>query len=75
MLSILGGAKTLEVSRLRIGVGAAPREDGMVSWVLGSFSPPERAELPSLLDKVGDAAEFWRAKGAEEAMNKINGSD
>lgn len=74
MLSVLGAAKTPKVCRLRIGVGGAPREDGMVSWVLGAFSPPERAEFPALLDQVGDAVEIWRVRGAEEAMNKINGS-
>jgi len=71
MLSVLGTAGTLEVCRLRIGVGAAPGEN-MVSWVLGSFSPGERSGLPDLLDRAADAVELWCTEGADKAMNAIN---
>lgn len=74
MLSILGMAGTLEVSRLRVGVGAAPDGKGMVSWVLGAFSKEERTALPPLLDEVAEAVEVWCAYGPDKAMNRINGT-
>ena len=75
MLSILGTAGTLEVCRLRIGVGAAPGEKGMVSWVLGAFSGHERSGLPDLLDRAADGVELWCSEGADKAMNTINATD
>ncbi|MGI6784723.1 MAG: aminoacyl-tRNA hydrolase [Aminivibrio sp.] len=74
MASVIAAAGTAEVCRLRIGVGAAPEQRGMVSWVLGNFAPEERSGLPDLLDGVAKGAELWSSEGAERAMNVINGS-
>ena len=74
LVSVLTRAGTLEVPRLRIGVGAAPAGRGMVSWVLGAFSGEERAELPSLLDRTVDAIANWLDLGTERAMNRVNTS-
>ncbi|MGI6253518.1 MAG: aminoacyl-tRNA hydrolase [Aminivibrio sp.] len=74
MISVIGAAGTTEVCRLRIGVGAAPDQRGMASWVLGSFSPEERRGLPDLLDRVARGVELWCSEGAEKAMNEINSS-
>lgn len=72
LLSILGRAGTLEVPRLRIGVGAAPDARGIVSWVLGNFDKTEQNELPSLLDSTAEAVEEWLSVGTEKAMNLVN---
>ncbi|GAB1486755.1 hypothetical protein MASR2M79_18060 [Aminivibrio sp.] len=32
MISVLAAAGTLDVTRLRVGVGAVPDEKGIVSW-------------------------------------------
>lgn len=74
MLSILGTAGTLEVCRLRIGVGSVPDEKGMVSWVLGAFSRAERDTLPDLLDQAARGVEAWCSEGPDRAMNIINGT-
>jgi len=74
MLSILGTAGTLEVCRLRIGVGSAPGEKGMVSWVLGAFSRAERDTLPALLDQAAGGVEAWCSEGPDRAMNILNGT-
>ena len=72
MISVIGAAGTADGCRLRIGVGAAPEEKGMVSWVLGAFSPSERQGLPDILEAVARGAELWRSEGPERAMNEIN---
>ena len=74
LVSVLTRAGTLEVPRLRIGVGAAPAGRGMVSWVLGAFSGEERAELPSLLDRTVEAIANWLDLGTERTMNRVNTS-
>jgi len=74
LLSILGRAGGLEVPRLRIGVGAAPDQRGIVSWVLGNFDKNEQKELPTLLDRTAEAVETWLSSGTEKAMNRVNAS-
>ena len=73
MISVLAAAGTLEVSRLRIGVGAVPDEKGIISWVLGNFSREERAVLPDLTGRAADAASLWITLGPDEGMNRVNG--
>lgn len=73
MISVLAAAGTLEVSRLRIGVGAVPDEKGIISWVLGNFSREERASLPDLTDRAAEAALLWISLGPDEGMNRVNG--
>ncbi len=74
LLSILARSGTLEVPRLRIGVGAAPDPRGMVSWVLGNFGREEQKELPSLFDRIEEAVALWVSSGTEKAMNRVNAS-
>ena len=73
MISVLAAAGTLEVTRLRMGVGAVPDEKGIVSWVLGTFSKAERASLPELADRAAGAASLWVSLGPDEGMNRVNG--
>ena len=73
MISVLSAAGTLEVSRLRVGVGAVPDEKGIISWVLGAFSREERASLPELKDRAAEAATLWISLGPDEVMNRVNG--
>lgn len=75
MASVLGAAKTLDVPRLRVGVGARPRGGDLASWVLGTFSRDERERLPALLDGAVAAVEIWCLSGIDRAMNEINGTE
>jgi PTH1 family peptidyl-tRNA hydrolase len=62
-----------EYARLRIGVGPKPEAcDDLSHWVLGRFTPDERATLDGLLDEMGDAVECWITDGVERAMNRFN---
>lgn len=55
MVSILGMLGTLEVPRLRVGVGAPAPQIEMKDWVLGKFTKSQREQWP----EIGELA--WRA--------------
>lgn len=57
LVSIIGALGTVEVPRLRIGVGAPPAVINMKDWVLGRFAKDERDAWPDV-----DAA-AWTALG------------
>jgi PTH1 family peptidyl-tRNA hydrolase len=60
--------------RLRIGIGKPPpdfRGDG-ADFVLQGFSPAERAELDSVIDRAADAVALLVTRGISVAMNATN---
>lgn len=59
--------------RLKIGVGSAPREGGMVEHVLGRFSPEEAEEVEKVLAFAQDGVDCSLSAGLETAMNRFNG--
>ena len=58
--------------RIKVGVGAPQREDGLVDWVIGSFTASERKVVDAAIDKALDAAECVIEKGVSEAQNRFN---
>ncbi len=59
--------------RIRVGVGApAHPEHEMVDWVIGKFTPAERKELNTMLEKAADAAECLIREGVQKAQNRYN---
>ena len=72
LASIIGALGTLEVPRLRVGVGNKPNGGNMRNWVLGHFPDDDRDGLPTLLDKAAEAALIWADEGIEKAMNVAN---
>jgi PTH1 family peptidyl-tRNA hydrolase len=60
--------------RLRIGVGRPPPEwrADSADWVLSSFSPEERAALPTILRNAADSVLDIAARGLEAAMKNTN---
>ena len=70
--SIIGALGTMEVPRLRVGVGNKPGGGDMINWVLGHFSGDDRDGLPALLDRASEAALIWAEEGIEKAMNVAN---
>ncbi|MCL2767263.1 MAG: aminoacyl-tRNA hydrolase [Synergistaceae bacterium] len=72
LASVIGALGTLEVPRLRVGVGNKPESGNMRNWVLGHFADENRNELPVLLDKAAEAALLWAEEGIEKAMNVAN---
>jgi PTH1 family peptidyl-tRNA hydrolase len=56
MESILATLGTLEVRRVKIGVGRPGTRDEVVDWVLTPFSDEERDALPEVIERAADAA-------------------
>ena len=62
---------TEEIPRLRIGIGAAPRE-GAVDYVLSRFFEEERPLVRSTIDRAVDAVKCVIDNGLVSAMNTFN---
>jgi len=72
LASIIGAIGTIEVPRLRVGVGNKPGGGNMRNWVLGQFSDNDENEIPALLDKAAEVAYIWANEGIDKAMNVAN---
>ncbi len=73
LASALGALGTLEVPRLRIGLGNAP--GSRIDRVLGHLNPQERGELPEILDRVESAVAAWLTLDIQKAMSRVNQPD
>jgi len=62
---------TEDIPRLRIGIGAAPREDA-VDYVLSRFFEEERPLVSSTIDRAVDAVKCVIDNGLVSAMNTFN---
>lgn len=60
-----------EFERLRIGIGRPPR-GSVSSWVLSNFPPEQDIELGIVLEKCGEALEFYFKNGLAKAANTYN---
>lgn len=59
--------------RVRVGMGAPPREWDLADWVLGTFQTEEERKI--IFDAyllAADAAVCWAEKGIDAAMNRFN---
>ena len=70
LISILGALGSIEVPRLRIGIGHAP--GSMINYVLGHFSENERDDIPNIVDNVEKAVDIWLKDDIQKAMTFIN---
>ncbi len=73
MMSILGALKTLEVPRLRIGVGEPQGPINMADWVLGRIPPGQKELWCKLEDVAWEALDIWLKYDIQKAMSSING--
>ena len=62
---------TEEIPRLRIGIGAAPRE-GSVDYVLGRFFDEEKPVVRSTIERAVEALKCTIDNGLVSAMNTFN---
>ena len=59
-------------ARLRIGVGNEFTRGHQIDFVLGTFTPEEKKELPAILDKGADCVQAYCLSGPAFAMNHFN---
>lgn len=69
MTSSLGGP---EYFRIRLGIGRPPGRQDPADFVLKKFSSIEREQLPSFLDRAGDAVESLIKNGLELSQSTFN---
>ena len=74
LASVLEALGTLEVPRLRLGVGPARPVpvDSLAEFVLSRFDPGERPVVDRMVARAAEAAKAWAAMGIEAAMNIYN---
>jgi PTH1 family peptidyl-tRNA hydrolase len=70
--SVLGALQTLEVPRLRCGVGHPLDTRGLADYVTDDFGLEERAQLDLFIEKATDAVLLWLRLGIDRAMNRVN---
>ena len=73
MMSILGALGTLDVPRLRIGVGEPQGSANMADWVLGRIPSGQKGLWPKLEDVAWEALNIWLKDDIQRAMSSING--
>ena len=73
MMSILGALGTLEVPRLRIGVGEPQGPVNMADWVLGGIPHAQKELWCKLEDVAWEALNIWLKHDIQKAMSAING--
>ena len=59
-------------ARLRLGVGHEFAEGGQIDFVLGDFSPEQRAEIPALAERIIAGLRTWAFVGIDMAMSQVN---
>ena len=72
--SVITQFGTEEIPRLRIGIGAAPRE-GSVDYVLGRFFDEEKPIVRATVDRAVQALKCVIDNGLVSAMNTFNKSE
>lgn len=73
--SILQGFGTLEIPRVRLGIGPVPPGKDPASFVLGRFSVAQRDALENMLGRAREAIEVCCEEGIDAAMNAFNGTE
>ena len=74
MISIITAFDTLDIPRLRIGVGAPPSEVPVINWVLGKISKDQRDAWHEIESAARDALVKWLAGAADGFTLKIAGA-
>jgi len=72
--SVIAQFGTEEIPRLRVGIGAAPRE-GSVDYVLGRFFDEEKPIVRATIDRAVQALKYAIDNGLVSAMNTFNKSE
>ncbi|HEX3489340.1 MAG TPA: aminoacyl-tRNA hydrolase [Streptosporangiaceae bacterium] len=70
--SITSALGTRDYHRVRVGIGRPPGRMDPADFVLRDFAPPERAELPLVVDRAADMVEALLARGMAAAQNEYH---
>jgi len=72
MASVISSLGSLEIPRLRIGIGPLPEKIPLRRFVTSPFSREEQKELPEILESAARGVSLWVTEGIQNAMNAVN---
>ncbi|MCK5114583.1 MAG: aminoacyl-tRNA hydrolase [Phycisphaerae bacterium] len=72
LADILQRCSTRDITRLRIGIGAAPGVMDPKDYVLGKFRPDEQEDIGAAIQIAADAVEEYLRVGIMKVMEKYN---
>lgn len=72
MKSIIGSIGTQDFVRVRVGVGAKPKEYDLADYVLGHFTKEERELVDKAIINATEAIKVILSEGVDQAMNLYN---
>jgi PTH1 family peptidyl-tRNA hydrolase len=73
--SVIARLGTIDVPRLRIGVGRGDGRKELADHVLGTFAEEERDEVEAAVLRAADAAVMFVTDGIERVMNAFNAAN
>lgn len=73
MKNIIAHLGTQVFPRIRVGVGAKPKDWDLADYVLGRFPKEELPEIEAGRETACEAVKIIVSQGVEVAMNRING--
>lgn len=73
MKNIIAHLGTQVFPRIRVGVGAKPKDWDLADYVLGRFPKEELPEIETGRETACEAVKIIVSQGVEAAMNRING--
>jgi PTH1 family peptidyl-tRNA hydrolase len=71
LASVISCLGTLEVPRLRIGIGSSA-SGNKIGWVLGHLTGEDTRHLPDILENAANGIEAWLDLDLDRAMSKVN---
>ncbi|MBI2884965.1 MAG: aminoacyl-tRNA hydrolase [Candidatus Omnitrophica bacterium] len=72
LASCFEALKTLQVARMRVGVGRAPLPRDLTEFVLSPFRSEEQAVVDQACRIAVDGCRVWARDGMKTAMNRVN---
>ena len=72
MKDIINKLGTQNFLRIRVGVGAKPKDWDLADYVLSRFTPGERKLVDEAIDEAAKAVSMAVSKGPDIAMNEYN---
>ena len=61
-----------QFARIRVGIGNDFSQGGQVDYVLGDFTPEQRASLEEMAGQIAEGIRIFAFSGPEMAMNSLN---
>ena len=73
LISVIEHLATQDFVRLRLGIGAPPKGQESVDYVLGKWTAGEEKQLDEFIDRATDCCGVWLQEGIHKAMDQFNG--